>query len=164
MSAVRTGVIGAGIMGADHARILHRFVSGAEVVLLADPDRDRAVAVAGPIGCRVVSDPLELIGDSEVEAVVIASPDATHPNYVRACVAAGKAVLCEKPLAPSLSASRDLVAELGAGGDLVSMGFMRRFDPGYTELRAAILDRTMGEPVLLHSVGRGVSSGPGSTA
>jgi myo-inositol 2-dehydrogenase/D-chiro-inositol 1-dehydrogenase len=161
---VRIGVIGAGIMGADHARTLHRFVSGAEVVLLADPDRDRAVAAAGPIGCRVVSDPLELIGDGEVEAVVIASPDATHANYVRACVAAGRPVLCEKPLAPSLSASRDLVADLGAGGDLVSMGFMRRFDPGYTELRAAILDRTMGEPVLLHSVGRGVASGPGSTS
>jgi myo-inositol 2-dehydrogenase/D-chiro-inositol 1-dehydrogenase len=111
-----------------------------------------------------VSDPLELIGDSEVEAVVIASPDATHPNYVRACVAAGKPVLCEKPLAPSLRAARDVVAELGASGDLVSMGFMRRFDPGYIELREAVRARTMGEPVLLHSVGRGVTSGPGSTS
>ena len=95
---VRVGVIGAGNMGGDHARTLSRFVSGAEVVLLADPDLQRATAAAGAAGCGAVDDPIALVNATEVDAVVIASPDATHPALVRACVEAGKPVLCEKPM------------------------------------------------------------------
>ena len=162
--AIRIGIIGTGNMGADHAATVHRFVSGADVVLLADVDLSRAEATAAQIGCRATSDPYALIADTGVDAVIIASHDSTHPAFIRACVAAGRPVLCEKPLAPTLAEARALVAEIGSRTQLVSLGFMRRFDPGYTELRAAIRDRTMGEPLLVHSVGRGVASGPGSTS
>jgi myo-inositol 2-dehydrogenase / D-chiro-inositol 1-dehydrogenase len=161
---VRIGIIGAGIMGADHAATLQRFVSGASVELLADVDLDRARTTADALGCRASADPEGLVTDPAVDAVLIASHDATHPRFVRACVAAGKPVLCEKPLSPSLVESTELLRELGAGAELVSLGFMRRFDPGYTALRAAVDARTMGAPVLVHSVGRGVASGPGSTS
>ena len=57
---VRVGVVGAGIMGADHARQLARFVSGAEVVLLADPDLQRARAAAEAVGSAAVDDPFAL--------------------------------------------------------------------------------------------------------
>jgi len=161
---VRIGVVGAGIMGADHARTLARFVSGAEVVLLADPDLGRATAAAEAVGSGVLDDPFALVAASEVDAVVIASPDATHPALVRACVAAGKPVLCEKPLSPALSDSAALLNDLGEGAALVSLGFMRRFDPGYTDLRATIVSGALGDPVTVHSTGRGVSSGPGATS
>jgi len=161
---VRIGVVGAGNMGADHARTLARFVSGAEVVLLADPDRQRATAAAAAAGCAAVEDPLALVNAAEVEAVVIASPDATHPALVRACVQAGKPVLCEKPLSPTLTESAALIDDLGAQVALVSFGFMRRFDPGYADLRATIASGTLGTPLATHSSGRGVSAGPGSTA
>ncbi|GAB2584931.1 Gfo/Idh/MocA family oxidoreductase [Microlunatus antarcticus] len=161
---VRIGVVGAGNMGADHARTLARFVSGAEVVLLADPDRQRAEAAAAAAGCTAVDDPLALVAAPEVEAVVIASPDATHPALVRACVEAGKPVLCEKPLSPTLTESVALINDLGARTSLVSIGFMRRFDPGYTDLRAAIASGSLGATLATHSSGRGVSAGPGSTA
>ena len=125
--------------------------------MLADLDHDRAASVAEPIGARVTADPHQLITDSEVEAVLIASHDATHPEFIRACVAAGKPVLCEKPLAPTLEESAALLVEIGSQAALVSLGFMRRFDPGYVALKAAIMDRTMGVPVLVHSTGRGVT-------
>lgn len=161
---IRIGIIGTGIMGADHAATAHRFVSGVEVELLADVDLTRAEATAAPLGCRATSDPYALITDPAVDAVIIASHDSTHTAFIRACVSAGRPVLCEKPLAPTLAEARGLLGEIGGQAKLVSLGFMRRFDPGYTELRAAIANRTMGDPVLLHSVGRGVSSGPGATS
>lgn len=65
---------------------------------------------------------------------MVASPDATHPALVRACVEAGKPVLCEKPLSPTLADSAALLDDLGERASLVSLGFMRRFDPGYTDL------------------------------
>lgn len=160
----RIGIIGTGIMGADHALTLHRFVSGASVELLADLDLARAFAAAGPLGCRATADPYALITDPHVDAVIIASHDSTHTEFIRACVAAGKSVLAEKPLSPTLVESAALMHEIGPAATGVSLGFMRRFDPGYTKLKAAIRERTMGNVVLLHSVGRGVSSGPGSTS
>jgi myo-inositol 2-dehydrogenase/D-chiro-inositol 1-dehydrogenase len=161
---VRIGIIGAGVMGADHAATVQRFVSGASVELLADLDLDRARTVADALGCRASADPDGLVADPAVDAVLVASHDATHAHFIRACVAAGKPVLCEKPLSPSLAESVQLLRAIGAGAELVSLGFMRRFDPGYTALRAAVDARTMGAPVLVHSVGRGVASSSGSTS
>ena len=161
---VRVGVVGAGNMGADHARRLARFVSGAEVVLLADPDLRRATEAAAAAGCEAVADPFGLVSAPEVDAVVIASPDATHPTLVRACVEAGKPVLCEKPLAPTLDEGVALLNEIGEQAALVSIGFMRRFDPGYADLRAVIRSAAFGATLATHSSGRGVAAGPGSTA
>jgi myo-inositol 2-dehydrogenase / D-chiro-inositol 1-dehydrogenase len=161
--SVRIGVVGAGIMGADHANTLRRFVRGAEVTAVADVDLARAEAAAA--GARAFGDALALIDDPDVDAVVIASHDSVHAEQVVAAVRAGKPVLCEKPLAPTLAESALVLREIGdAGAVLLSLGFMRRFDPGYVELRRAIDERAVGAPVLIHNVSRGVSSGPGATS
>jgi myo-inositol 2-dehydrogenase / D-chiro-inositol 1-dehydrogenase len=160
---VRVGVIGAGIMGADHANTLRRSVRGAEVTAVADVDRGRAEDAAA--GARVHEDAFALIADPAVDAVVIASPDSVHAAQVVAAVRAGKAVLCEKPLAPTLAEGRQVLREIGATGEaLLSLGFMRRFDPGYVQLRQAIDDGPVGAPVLVHNVSRGVSSAPNATS
>jgi len=94
------GVIGAGIMGADHARIIAGQIAGAHLAAIADADLARARSVAAETGAKLAtSDPLAVIEDSAVAAVLIASPDATHADYTLACLKAGKPVLCEKPLA-----------------------------------------------------------------
>jgi myo-inositol 2-dehydrogenase/D-chiro-inositol 1-dehydrogenase len=160
---LRVGVVGAGNMGAAHARQLHRWVSGAEVVAVADADAARAAEVAVATGASSTVDPLAVIADPDVEAVVIASPDATHPALVRACVEAGKPVLCEKPLAPTLPEAAGLLAELGDRAGLVSLGFMRRFDQGYQQLRATIRSGELGAALVVHCIGRGVASYPGTT-
>jgi myo-inositol 2-dehydrogenase / D-chiro-inositol 1-dehydrogenase len=171
---VRIAVIGAGIMGADHVTTLHRFVRDAQVQAVADVDLSRAqLAVASIDGSTggvrskqawATDDPLAAIADPEVDAVLIASHDSTHPELVLAAVHAGKPVLCEKPLTVSLDESLRLGEAVGADAGLVSLGFMRRFDPGYTRLKAAIDSRALGRTLLIHCVSRGVSSAPGTTS
>jgi myo-inositol 2-dehydrogenase / D-chiro-inositol 1-dehydrogenase len=167
---VRVGVIGAGIMGADHVNTLHRHVSGAAVTMVADLDLARARAVAATLPeARATGDGLALIADPAVDAVVVASADATHADLAVAAVQARKPVMCEKPLAPTLpECLRVVQAEteaLDAGEPpLISVGFMRRFDPGYLEMKSALEAGACGTPLLVHCVSRGVSAGPGSTS
>ena len=165
--AVRVGVVGAGIMGADHVNTLHRYVSGATVSMIADTDPDRAQAAAADVpGVRVTDDAFALIDDPSVDAVVIAAHDSTHADLTLAAIRVGKPVMCEKPLAPTVDECLRVVrAEaMVDGAPLVSVGFMRRFDPGYGELKSALRARACGTPLLLHCVSRGVSSGPGATS
>jgi myo-inositol 2-dehydrogenase/D-chiro-inositol 1-dehydrogenase len=165
---IRVGVIGAGIMGADHVRNLAGTVSGAEVSLVADLDADRAAAAARPAGARSTTDPRALIKDPDVDAVVIASHDSTHAELLLACLDARKPVLCEKPLAPTVEEGRAVVeaeeavaAELGYS--LVSLGFMRRFDPAHTELRRRLEAGELGTVLTAHCVSRNVRSAPDAT-
>jgi myo-inositol 2-dehydrogenase / D-chiro-inositol 1-dehydrogenase len=167
---LRVGVIGAGVMGADHINTLHHHVSGAAVAMVADVDLGRARDLAAALpDVPATDDGFALIADPTVDAVVIASADATHADLVVAAVQAGKPVMCEKPLAPTLPECLRVVqaesAGVGAGGPpLVSVGFMRRCDPGYLELKSALEAGACGTPLLLHCVSRGVASGPGSTS
>lgn len=164
---IRVGVIGAGVMGVDHIRNLSTTISGAEVTFVADLDAGRAAAAAPPLA-RITTDPSELINSSEVDAVVVASRDSTHAGLVLECFEAMTPVLCEKPLAPTLLESRE-VAEAEAdilaatGARLLSMGFMRRFDPGYAALRESIRARTQGDPLLVHCTSRTAAAGPGTS-
>jgi myo-inositol 2-dehydrogenase/D-chiro-inositol 1-dehydrogenase len=107
-----------------------------------------------------------LITDDAVDAVVIASHDSTHRDLVLAAVRVGKPVLCEKPLAPTLAECVEVVAAEAAAAPrvpLISLGFMRRFDPGYLEMKQALAQGVIGVPLLTHSISRGVSSAPGAT-
>jgi myo-inositol 2-dehydrogenase/D-chiro-inositol 1-dehydrogenase len=163
---VRVGVIGAGNMGADHVRTLHASVTGADVEVVADIDTARARSVAATVpGARATGDAHALIADPRVDAVVVASHDPTHPDLSIACVRAGKPVLCEKPLASTVAEClRVVAAESAVTRPLVSVGFMRRFDPGYGQLRAVIAAGSLGAPLLVHCISRGVSSYPGTTS
>jgi myo-inositol 2-dehydrogenase / D-chiro-inositol 1-dehydrogenase len=166
---VCVGVIGTGIMGADHVTTLHRYVRGAALGMVADVDLARAEAVAAEVpGVRASDDASAVIGDARVDAVIISSHDSTHADLAVAAVEAGKPVMCEKPLAPTVSECIRIVeAErkaTGVGGSpLVSVGYMRRFDPGYAEMKAALEAGACGTPRVAHCVSRGVSSGPGVT-
>lgn len=163
--AVRVGVIGAGIMGSDHAALLARSVHGAELTAVADLDAARARALAMSLPpARPLADPFALIRHPDVDALVIASVDAAHAEQVLAAVAAGKPVLCEKPLAPTAADCRSIVDADRSAGNLVSVEFMRRFDPPYVELRTRLREGDLGTPLMLHCTSRGVSSGPGSTS
>lgn len=150
-------------MGAEHASLLEHQVSGAVVTGAFDLDAGRCTrVVAGMASARVFADPIELIFDDDVDAVLIASADATHELFALAAIAAGKPVLCEKPLAPELpGCERILAAEVAAGRRLVSVGFMRRFDPGHRDLRQALADGDIGSPLLMHCVHRNRSGPPG---
>ena len=112
------GVIGTGGMGTRHALNVHRAVGNARVSAVYDLDLDRARQVAGMCGQALVfDDPERLINDSQVDAVMIVSPDDTHARLTLACLQAGKPVLSEKPLATTVEDAVRLLrsASLGAG-------------------------------------------------
>ncbi|HMS94541.1 MAG TPA: Gfo/Idh/MocA family oxidoreductase [Tabrizicola sp.] len=154
---LRVGVIGTGVMGAEHVRLLREETAGASVASVCDADATRAKAVAE--GAADFADPLALIADPGVDAVVIASPDATHASLALACIAAGKPVLCEKPLAPTAEEALKVVtAEMQAGRRLVQVGYMRRFDPAYVEMRHAHQAGEIGDAVLLHNTHRNAAA------
>jgi myo-inositol 2-dehydrogenase / D-chiro-inositol 1-dehydrogenase len=139
-------------------------ISGAELVAVSDFATDTAAAVAAELDARVHDDGLALIADAAVDAVVIATRDDTHAALVRAALQAGKPVLCEKPLAPTADECRELVAAQAAlqrPVDLVTVGFMRRFDPSYVTLRERVTSGEFGPPLVAHCVSRTVSSYPG---
>lgn len=160
---IRVGVIGVGVMGADHARKLSRVVSGATVTAVADFDPRVAATVADEVGATALEDGVAVIDHPAVDAVVVATRDDTHADLVRAAIRARKPVLCEKPLAPTAAECRELVGECASAGpsDLVTLGFMRRFDPSYVALRDRIREGDCGAPLLAHCVSRTVQSYPG---
>jgi myo-inositol 2-dehydrogenase/D-chiro-inositol 1-dehydrogenase len=157
---IRVGLIGAGVMGADHARIISTAVSGAEIVAVADPDSRRTAKILETCkGARAFAEPLQLIRDSRVDAVLIASPDDTHSALVQACLHIEKPVLCEKPLAPSIEECLQIVAkETALGRRLVTVGYMRRFDPGYVEMKRRLDEGELGAALVMHCIHRNVAA------
>ena len=162
---VRVGVIGVGRMGADHVERISRRIKGARVSVLSDYLRETAEKVsASAPGSRVVDTPEEVIAADDVDAVLIASPGQFHHDQVLACIAAGKPVLCEKPLAMNPADAHDVVrAEHEAGRAYVSLGFMRRFDAGYGELKDALEAGDLGTPLILNCKHRNADVLPGFT-
>ncbi len=155
--ALSVGVIGTGMIGQDHIRRLSHVLSGARVAAVADVDIDRARAVAED-GVTVHGDGQALIADPAVDAVVVTSWGPTHEEYVLACIAAGKQVFCEKPLAPTREACDRIVdAEVAAGRRLAAVGFMRRYDAQYRAMKAIVTSGDIGAPLLMHAAHRNPS-------
>ena len=157
---IRVGLIGAGIMGADHALILSQQLPGVSLQYICDADEKRARGVADASGAvNVTTDPLSVIKDKSVDAILIASPDQTHASLSLACIAAGKPVLCEKPLSQVATECLDVIAaETKRGTRLVQIGFMRRFDPAYVEMKQALTSGVIGAGVMMHNFHRNVSA------
>lgn len=162
---IGVGVVGTGMMGADHIRTASA-VAGARVTAVHDLDQERArdaVARSGAVGppARVLAEPAAVVEDPDVHAVIVASADDSHEELVSACLRARKPVLCEKPLTPEPDAGlRITEAERSVGRRLVSVGFMRRYDPGYLAIARAIERRELGAPLVLHNIHRNAESRP----
>jgi myo-inositol 2-dehydrogenase/D-chiro-inositol 1-dehydrogenase len=155
---VNVGVIGTGMIGTQHVHRLAREVVGSSVTVVFDVAGDRAAALATEVGARAADSWASVVGDPGVDAVLIASPGDLHVEQVLACLAAGKPVLCEKPLATSAGDALKVVdAEVAVGRRLVQVGFMRRYDAGFRDVKAAIDAGAIGEPLLAHAVHRNPS-------
>lgn len=157
---IRIAVIGAGIMGADHARIVAEELPGATLQVVCDRDEARAKAVAQAHGAQASAhDPEATILRRDVDAVIIASPDFTHAPLSKACIQAGKKVLCEKPLSQSPAECLEVMAaEQAAGEKHVQLGFMRRFDQSYMDMVQALKSGKLGRPLMMHNFHRNVET------
>ena len=157
---LRIAVIGAGLMGADHAKIVAEDMPGTTLQVVCDMDGARAKAVADACGAAdVASDPQAVIARADVDAVIVASPDFTHAPLSLACIAAGKPVLCEKPLSQKVAECVAVMeAEQAAGRRFIQLGFMRRYDQSYMEMRRALTEGRIGRALMMHNFHRNVAT------
>jgi myo-inositol 2-dehydrogenase/D-chiro-inositol 1-dehydrogenase len=163
---IRVGIIGTGLIGEDHGRKLVNVINGSTVIAVTDVNRARAEEVATQLdGAAVFDTGLDLINSSQVDAVLVTSIGPTHAEYVLACIAAGKPVMCEKPLAPTVpECEQILAAEVAYGQRLVIVGYMRRYDPGYRQVKATLEAGTIGDALVLHNVHRNATVGEAYTS
>jgi myo-inositol 2-dehydrogenase / D-chiro-inositol 1-dehydrogenase len=156
MADISVGVIGTGRMGSCHAVNVHRYVKGARVAAIYDLDQARARQVAADCGsAKVFSDPLHLIQDAGIDAVVIASPDPTHAEFVHECLRHHKPVLCEKPLATTAAEAQKIIeAEQALGRRFIAVGFNRRFDPRHLAVQQVVAAGEIGRAFLYKGVHR----------
>ena len=157
---VRVGLIGAGVMGSDHARIISEDIPGAILQAVCDASEAAAGRVSDLFSVpKVETDGFALVSRKDVDAIVIASPDGTHADLTLAALELRKPVLCEKPLAQTSAKCLDVVdAEAALGVQLVQVGFMRRFDPAYAEMQAALRSGNLGTTVMMHNFHRNVET------
>ncbi|WP_030018936.1 Gfo/Idh/MocA family protein [Streptomyces monomycini] len=158
-------VIGTGRMGADHVRRISDVISGARVAAVVDIDADRVKRVADAVeGCTPYTEPAAAMADPDVDAVLIASPGASHEDALLDAFARDLPVLCEKPLTPDpASALRVLEAEQRLGHRRVQVGFMRRYDADYLKLKSLLDQGAYGRPLMLHNKHRNAGTPPGFT-
>jgi myo-inositol 2-dehydrogenase/D-chiro-inositol 1-dehydrogenase len=156
---LRIGIIGVGMMGADHALRVAERTANATLVAVSDVDGDRAAALAGTFdGVRAIPDAAALIADDDIDAVIIASPGFAHEEQLMDCLAHRRYAMCEKPLTmDSASSLRVLQAERDGGAPLFQVGFMRRFDPEYSQMKSVLDSGSYGRTLLLHNVHRNKS-------
>ncbi|MGW0981734.1 Gfo/Idh/MocA family protein [Streptomyces xiamenensis] len=162
-NSLGVAVLGTGRMGADHVRRIERLISGAHVAAVADVDEVRAKEVAGTVGphCAAHTDPAAAMDAPGVGAVLIASPGAAHEEQLLAALERDLPVLCEKPLTPDpQGALRVMAAEEALGHRRIQVGFMRRFDREYRELKRLLASGTHGRPLMLHCRHRNTVSHP----
>ena len=137
---LRIAVVGAGRMGSDHIDRIHHRMNNARVTAVVDINEEAAAhSIEGIDGAKVYTNFLEALESDSVDAVLIATPGFLHEAVLLPAIDRGLPILCEKPLTTdSESAWRVVEAEVKAGKKLVQVGFMRRFDAGYMDIKTKI--------------------------
>lgn len=138
---MRVGLIGAGRIGALHARLLTG-LEGVSELLIADVEGSRATAVAATVGATPSPSVEALI--AAADGVIIAAATNAHGQLISECLAAGVPTYCEKPLGETLEGAIALALEIERAGVPFQLGYQRRFDAGYREARRMVADGELG--------------------
>lgn len=144
---LRVGLLGAGRIGRVHAVNISGHARSA-LVAVSDVNAEAARALAQSYGAKP-ADTDDILADGSIDAVLIATSTDTHSDLIERAVAAGKAVLCEKPVDLSLERARACLAVVSGTGVPVMIGFNRRFDPNFAMIKASLASGEIGKPELL---------------
>lgn len=151
---MRVGLIGIGRIGGFHARTLSGLTEVSELVI-ADAREAQAAETAAALGASSAASPAALLA-MDLDALVIASATSSHAELIAAAAERGVPAFCEKPIALDLAGTHEALRTVEASGTLLQIGFMRRFDAGYTAAREAVGSGRLGR---LHTV-RATTSDP----
>ncbi|WP_449369414.1 inositol 2-dehydrogenase [Tropicimonas aquimaris] len=144
---LRVGLLGAGRIGQVHA-VNIAGNARSSLVAVSDVKAEAADSLAvmyGAYACSIE----DMLADEGIDAVLIATSTDTHSDLIEAATAAGKAVLCEKPVDLSLERARTCLEKASATGVPVMIGFNRRFDPNFAAVKAAADAGEIGRSELL---------------
>jgi predicted dehydrogenase len=133
---LRVGVVGVGVMGSNHARVLAD-LPGVKVAGVADPDRKQREFVSGALGCAGYSE-LEGLLTEGVDAITIAAPTHLHRDLAIAAIERGVHVLVEKPIASSVEEGNAIIAAARRAGVTLMVGHVERFNPAVETIKDAI--------------------------
>lgn len=149
---MRLALIGAGRIGKVHAAAIaaHPDVT---LAAIADYHRPAAEALAEQYASRVM-DADDIFDAADIDAVLIASSTPTHADYLERAARAGKAILCEKPIALELARTRDALQVLESHPMICALGFNRRHDPQFAALKEAIGEGRIGNLETLTIISR----------
>lgn len=153
MERIGFAVVGAGVIGRIHARNLAQRRDAA-LRWIVDVDAARGEALAAEHGARFATSLDPVLPDRTVDAVIIGSSTDAHEAHVLACVAARKAILCEKPIAASLDGARRCLDAARSAGTIAAVGFNRRFDGHHRRVYERIHEGAIGTVEMLHFVSR----------
>jgi predicted dehydrogenase len=149
MTGVRAGIIGLGFIGEVHARAVRSV--GGTLAAVADASPERSVATAERLGAAWAAPSAEALLDSpDVDVVHICTPNHLHAPLARMAIAAGKHVVCEKPLATSRADAQDLVASAQDAGVVAAVPFIYRYYSTVREARARVQQGASGPIRLIH--------------
>ena len=161
MSKLGIGVVGVGGMGRRHAENIRRLVPDARLVAVADVALSQARKVAAELEIDHAFGSFEnMLQSKDIDCVVIATPDKFHAKDICTAAAAGKNILCEKPLALNLTDAHAALEALANAGVHLQIGFMRHYDPAYQSAKRRIEAGEIGEPVIFKSIGRDKEAPP----
>ena len=144
---IRVGLLGTGRIGKLHAENIasHR---ESTLTAVADIDDESANNLAAQFGAIVKSTD-EVIADPNIDAILIATSTDTHSDFIEKASSAGKAILCEKPVDLNLTRAKKCLDEVGAAKNSIMVGFNRRFDPNFAQLKKSLDNGEIGKRELL---------------
>jgi myo-inositol 2-dehydrogenase/D-chiro-inositol 1-dehydrogenase len=158
---LRFGLIGTGRIGQVHAASIAAHPQ-ARLTVVADPLVDGAHRVASDYGGRATSHSEEVFTSGDVDAVIVASPTSTHVDLIANAVSAGIPVLCEKPIDLDIARVDALRPVVAAADVPVALGFNRRFDPAFAEVRRRVQAGEIGPLEQLTIISRDPAPPPAS--
>jgi UDP-N-acetylglucosamine 3-dehydrogenase len=136
---LRVGVVGVGVMGSNHARVLSE-MSGVQLVGIADPDRKQRDLVTRAVGCPAFSD-MDALLRSGIDAVTIAAPTHLHHDLALECISRGVNLMVEKPIASNVAEARAIVAAARRAGVTLMIGHVERFNPAVESIKRWVKDQ-----------------------
>jgi inositol 2-dehydrogenase len=154
MATVNIGVIGLGRIGRINSRHLLGNPSGARLAAVSTRRPADAAEFLGGADVKIYTDYYDLLADPALDGVLVVTHTHTHHDIVLAAAAAGKATFCEKPVALTLAETDSMLAAVEKAGVLFQVGFMRRFDKGFTAAKRQIEAEAIGTPVVASAMSR----------
>lgn len=154
---LKIGVIGTGAIGREHIKRITQTLAGGKIVAVTDVNQESAKQAVEQfnLDATVYPDDKSLVAADNVDAVFVTSWGPAHEASVLEAIAAGKYVFCEKPLATTAEGCLRIVeAEQKHGKRLVQVGFMRRYDSGYVQLKEVLENKEIGEPLMIRAAHR----------